>query len=59
MICTLHYTLSGYRAHEENEKYLYICFGKPEGKRPLENMGVDDIIILKWVLETLVWRVWI
>jgi hypothetical protein len=25
--------------------------GKPEGKRPLEDLGIDRTIILKWILK--------
>ena len=25
--------------------------GKPEGRRPLDDPGVDERIILKWILE--------
>jgi hypothetical protein len=26
-----------------------ILLGKPEGKRPLQDLGVDERIILKWI----------
>jgi hypothetical protein len=28
--------------------------GKPEGKRPLEDIGVDGKIIVEWILEKLI-----
>jgi hypothetical protein len=28
-----------------------ISFGKPEGKRPLINLSIDGMIIIKWHLE--------
>jgi hypothetical protein len=28
----------------------YILIGKPEGNRPLEDLGVDGKILLEWVL---------
>jgi hypothetical protein len=27
-----------------------ILVGKPEGKRPLEDLGVEEKIILEWIL---------
>jgi hypothetical protein len=35
-----------------------ILVGKREGKRP-EDLGVDERVILKWILAKWVWRVWI
>jgi hypothetical protein len=30
-----------------------ILVGKPEGKRPLRNLGIDRRIMLKWILRKL------
>jgi len=35
-----------------------ILVGKPEGKRPLEDPGVDGRIILKWIFQQWVEVVW-
>jgi hypothetical protein len=32
--------------------------GKPKGKRPLENQGIDGNMGSKWILERLAGRVW-
>jgi hypothetical protein len=36
-----------------------ILVGKPEGKRPLRNLGITGKIILKWILGKLGLRMWI
>jgi hypothetical protein len=33
--------------------------GKPEEKRPLEEIGVDGRAVLKWIPWKWVWKVWI
>jgi hypothetical protein len=37
-------------AHGEIRNAYKILVGKPEGKRPLEDEGLDWKIILKWIL---------
>jgi hypothetical protein len=36
--------------HGRDEKCIQYLVGKPEGKRPLEHLGVDGKIILEQVL---------
>jgi hypothetical protein len=38
-----------FSTHEINEKYFKISVGKPEGKRELEDLGLEGRIRLKWV----------
>jgi hypothetical protein len=38
-------------AHERDEECIEILVGKPEGKRQLEDLCEDGMIILKWTLE--------
>jgi hypothetical protein len=33
------------------ESTYRVLMGKPEGRRPREDPGVDERIILKWILE--------
>jgi len=35
-----------------------ILVGKPEGKRPLEDLGIDRRIILEWALDKWGGKVW-
>jgi hypothetical protein len=43
----------------EEERGVYRIFvGKPEGKRPLGNPGIDGRIILKWTFGKWFLRVW-
>ena len=35
-----------------------ILVGKPEGKRPLEYLGIDGKIILKWIFKKLDGDAW-
>jgi hypothetical protein len=35
-----------------------ILFRKPEGKNHSEDLGVDGMVILKWMLGKQGWRVW-
>lgn len=37
-------------AHGGDEKCIQNCYWKALGMRPLENLGIDGKIILKWVL---------
>jgi hypothetical protein len=41
---------------EERDLYK-VLEGKPEGKRPLEDKGVDGRIILGWIFRK--WDVWV
>jgi hypothetical protein len=34
-----------------------VLVGKPEGKRPLEDLDVDGMIILRWIFWRLEWGV--
>ena len=43
---------------EEREVYR-ILVGKPEGKRPLGNLGVDGWIILGWISRRWDMGIWI
>jgi hypothetical protein len=44
--------LVGDVTHMEDVRNAYkTLVGKPEGKRPLEDLGIDGSIILKWVLR--------
>jgi len=41
---------AGHMARMGEERGVYrVLLGKPEGKRPLENLGVDGWIILEWI----------
>jgi hypothetical protein len=47
------------RTYNTNEGGAYqILVGKPGGKRPLEDVGVDGRIILRWILKIYVARLW-
>jgi hypothetical protein len=37
-------------AWEEMNNMYNILVGKPEGKRPLERLGVDGRVMLEWIL---------
>lgn len=44
---------AGHVAHLEEEKInaYRVLEGKPKGKRPLEDLGIDGNVILKWILQ--------
>jgi hypothetical protein len=44
---------AGHVAYQEEEKrnVYKILVGKPEGKRPLEDLGIVGNMILKWILQ--------
>jgi hypothetical protein len=47
---------AGHVARMGERRGAYRAFvGKPEGRRPLENPGIDGRIILKWIFEGLDW----
>jgi hypothetical protein len=51
--------LAGHVTRREGMRNANSCFvGKPEGKRPLEDLGVDEKIILEWVLGKQGGKVW-
>jgi hypothetical protein len=35
-----------------------VFVGRPEGKNHLENLGIDEGIILKWILKKWDWEAW-
>jgi len=39
------------RPHGRDEKCLKIFVGKPEGKRPLGELGADGMVISEWILR--------
>jgi hypothetical protein len=41
--------------HGEKRNAHRILMGKPEVKRPLEDIDVDGRIILKWILDKMEW----
>jgi hypothetical protein len=43
----------------EERKLYKVLVGKPEGKSHLEDQGVGGKIGSEWILERLVWGVWI
>jgi hypothetical protein len=36
---------------EDKIKNTWFLVGKPEGKNHLKDLGMDEIIILKWILK--------
>jgi hypothetical protein len=51
--------ISGHVARMRDIKNPYrILVGKPEGKNHLQDLGVDGKMILKWILQELVMRMW-
>jgi hypothetical protein len=43
---------------EEREDTYKALLGRPEGKIPLEHVGVDGRIILKWIFKTWSGETW-
>jgi hypothetical protein len=43
----------------EERKVYRVLMGKPEGKRPLKDQGVDGRMGSKWILGGLAWGMWI
>jgi hypothetical protein len=41
--------------HEDSRGAYKVLVGKPEGRRLLEDRGVDGRIILKWILQKWDW----
>jgi hypothetical protein len=46
-------------AHEREMRNAYILVVNLKGRDHSEDLVVDGIILLKWILQKQVWRVWI
>ena len=44
--------------HRREVKYLWVYGGEPQGNRPFEDVGVDGIITVKWILKKCDEKTW-
>jgi len=52
--------LAGHMACIWEKRNAYrVLMGKPEGKSPLGRVGIDWMIILKWISKKKNWTAWI